>query len=155
MQKQQELLSLPKSGGGMPIAPILNSYGGYITSDMLAKSGIYIKAENRGKFTTTKERTGKTTEELTHSQNPLTRKRAVFAQNAAKWNHSEGGFINPVSNDTNSLVDYNAGGRHEVNPLGGIPLGQSAKGKQNTVEQGESSFKFKEGKYVFSNRIGL
>lgn len=30
---------------------------------------------------------GKSTEELTHSKNPLTRKRAVFAQNAAKWNH--------------------------------------------------------------------
>ena len=33
------------------------------------------------------ERTGKSTEELTHSKNPLTRKRAIFAQNAAKWNH--------------------------------------------------------------------
>lgn len=28
----------------------------------------------------------KSTEELTHSKNPLTRKRAIFAQNAAKWN---------------------------------------------------------------------
>ena len=46
----------------------------------LAKgSGIYIKKENRGKFTETKKRTGKTTEELTHSKNPLTRKRAIFA----------------------------------------------------------------------------
>lgn len=26
------------------------------------------------------------TEELTHSKNPLTRKRAIFAQNAKKWN---------------------------------------------------------------------
>ena len=45
------------------------------------KSGgtIYIKPENRGKFNATKERTGKTTEELTHSKNPLTRKRAIFA----------------------------------------------------------------------------
>lgn len=33
------------------------------------------------------KRTGKSTEELTHSKNPLTRKRAIFAQNAAKWNH--------------------------------------------------------------------
>lgn len=39
----------------------------------LAKgSGIHIKKENRGKFTETKKRTGKTTEELTHSKNPLT-----------------------------------------------------------------------------------
>lgn len=47
---------------------------------------IYIKPENRGKFTETKKRTGKTTEELTHSKNPLTRKRAIFAQNAKLWN---------------------------------------------------------------------
>lgn len=32
-------------------------------------------------------KTGKTTEELTHSKNPLTRKRAIFAQNAKKWKH--------------------------------------------------------------------
>ena len=53
------------------------------------KSGgsIHINPENRGKFNATKERTGKTTEELTHSKNPLTRKRAIFAQNAAKWKH--------------------------------------------------------------------
>lgn len=54
-------------------------------------SGIHIKPENKGKFTETKKRTGKTTEELTHSKNPLTRKRAIFAQNAKKWKHSNGG----------------------------------------------------------------
>ena len=37
-------------------------------------SKILIKPENRGKFTDTKKRTGKSTEELTHSKNPLTRK---------------------------------------------------------------------------------
>jgi hypothetical protein len=69
------------------------------------KGGIYIKPENRGKFTATKKRTGKTTEELTHSKNPLTRKRAIFAQNAKKWKHAEGGFINPelLKNITGSL----------------------------------------------------
>ena len=49
------------------------------------KGGIHIKPENRGKFTATKKRTGKTTEELAHSKNPLTRKRAIFALNARKW----------------------------------------------------------------------
>lgn len=49
---------------------------------------IHIKPENKGKFNATKKRTGKTTEELTHSKNPITKKRAIFAQNAAKWNHS-------------------------------------------------------------------
>lgn len=46
---------------------------------------IEINKENEGKFTKTKKRTGKTTEELTHSKNPLTKKRAIFAQNAKKW----------------------------------------------------------------------
>lgn len=48
---------------------------------------VYINPVNRGKFNATKKRTGKTTEQLTHSKNPLTRKRAIFALNASKWNH--------------------------------------------------------------------
>lgn len=63
--------------------------GGFLPRVEYNKNGnrIHIKPENKGKFTATKKRTGKTTEELTHSKNPLTRKRAIFAQNAAKWNH--------------------------------------------------------------------
>jgi len=49
------------------------------------KSGIHIKKENKGKFTALKKKTGKSTEELKHSSNPLTRKRATFAANAKKW----------------------------------------------------------------------
>lgn len=49
--------------------------------------GIHIKKKNKGKFNALKKRTGKTTEELTHSKNPLTRKRAIFAQNARRWKH--------------------------------------------------------------------
>lgn len=63
--------------------------GGSLNYLQLLKKGcsIHIKPENKGKFTETKKRTGKTTEELTHSKNPITRKRAIFAQNAAKWHH--------------------------------------------------------------------
>lgn len=57
-----------------------------VIMESLGKEGIHIKEKNRGKFTATKERTGKSTEELTHSKNPLTKKRAIFAQNAKKWN---------------------------------------------------------------------
>lgn len=60
----------------------------------LKSGGIHINPKNKGKFTATKKKTGKSTEELTHSKNPLTRKRAVFAQNAKKWKHEEGGEIN-------------------------------------------------------------
>lgn len=71
----------------------------------LAKgSGIHIKKENRGKFTETKKRTGKTTEELTHSKNPLTRKRAIFAQNAKKWKHEDGGEVHKP-NGHRSILD--------------------------------------------------
>lgn len=58
---------------------------------------IHIKPENRGKFNATKAKTGKSTEELTHSSNPVTKKRAVFAQNAAKWKHADGGKLGVVS----------------------------------------------------------
>lgn len=57
-----------------------------VIMESLREGGIHIKEKNKGKFTATKERTGKSTEELTHSKNPLTRKRAIFAQNAKKWN---------------------------------------------------------------------
>lgn len=58
---------------------------GYL--EMIKKGAkIYIKPENRGKFNATKKRTGKTTKELTHSKNPVTRKRAIFALNSRKWN---------------------------------------------------------------------
>lgn len=49
--------------------------------------GIHINPANRGKFTATMKSTGKSDEELSHSSNPLTRKRAIFALNARKWNH--------------------------------------------------------------------
>lgn len=72
---------------------------------MLANgSGIHIKKENRGKFTETKKRTGKTTEELTHSKNPLTRKRAIFAQNSRKWKHEDGGEVHEP-NGHRSILD--------------------------------------------------
>jgi hypothetical protein len=65
--------------------------GDSVTEFPLGKSGIHIKPENKGKFNALKKRTGKSTEELTHSKNPLTRKRAIFAQNAKKWNKGQDG----------------------------------------------------------------
>jgi len=54
---------------------------------MASKSCIHINPKNKRKFTALKKKTGKTTEELKHSKNPLTRKRATFAANAKKWKH--------------------------------------------------------------------
>ena len=75
--------------------------GGFL--NQYANGGsIHIKPENRGKFNATKKRTGKTTEELTHSKNPLTRKRAIFAQNFGKKKHSLGGYLEGQTYD----LDY-------------------------------------------------
>lgn len=48
------------------------------------EDGIHIKPENRGKFTQTKERTGKTTSELLNSKDKKTRARANFARMAKR-----------------------------------------------------------------------
>ena len=111
---------------------------------------IHINPENRGKFNATKERTGKTTEELTHSKNPLTRKRAIFAQNAAKWHHAFGGELNTNGGDfSTGLMFIDEGGTHESNPYEGVPMGVAPDGKPNLVEEGEAIY----NDYVFSNRL--
>ncbi len=120
--------------------PLLFSDGG----------SIYIKPENRGKFTETKRRTGKTTEELTHSKNPLTRKRAIFAQNAREWHHAFGGELaTNGSLFTNGLLYINNGGSHESNPHEGVQLGVDPEGTPNLVEEGETVF----NDFVFSKRL--
>lgn len=49
-----------------------------------SKSGIHIKEKNKGKFTATKKRTGKSTSELLDSPNKKTRARANFARMAKR-----------------------------------------------------------------------
>lgn len=114
--------------------------------------GIHIKPENKGKFTETKRRTGKTTEELTHSKNPLTRKRAIFAQNAKKWHHAFGGDLMTHGADfSNGMVFIGNGGSHEENPFEGVPMGVDPEGTPNLVEEGETIF----NDYVFSKRLNV
>lgn len=126
------------------------SFGGVLNLE--AQGGkIEINPKNKGKFNVTKERTGKTTEELTHSKNPLTRKRAIFAQNAAKWNHSNGGFINIDPNFNMGIQYINEGGTHKENPYGGVQIGVDNEGVPNLVEEGEIIY----NNYVFSNRINM
>ncbi len=47
------------------------------------------------------------------------------------------------------LTEFNEGGTHEENPLGGVPQGMGSNGKMNTVEEGETRY----GDYVFSDRL--
>ena len=49
------------------------------------------------------------------------------------------------------LTEYNEGGTHEENPLGGIPVGQGPNGQPNLVEEGETRF----NDYIFSDRLEI
>lgn len=130
---------------------LLANYAAYGGPLLFAEGGgIHIKPENRGKFTETKRRTGKTTEELTHSKNPLTRKRAIFAQNAKKWHHAFGGdLMTHGANFDTGITLVGNGGTHEENPLEGVPMGMDSEGVPNLVEEGEVIF----NDYVFSKRL--
>lgn len=50
-------------------------------------SGIYIKPENRGKFTRLKKRTGHSTAWFKAHGTPAQKKMAVFAMNSKRWHH--------------------------------------------------------------------
>ena len=131
------------------------NYGGIYASG----GKIHINPKNKGKFNATKKRTGKTTEELTHSKNPLTRKRAIFAQNARKWRHDFGGPLFAFGGDlqTNGsdfptgLTHISTGGSHESNPYEGVQMGVDRAGVPNLVEENEVVY----DDYVFSNRIPI
>ena len=73
----------------------------------------------------------------------------------AKGNEfAEGGSLDG-SDPVGEFTEFEGGGTHEENPLGGIPQGVGANGKLNTVEEGESKYSFDDGDYIFSNRITL
>lgn len=130
---------------------LINEQADTLESSYFSDGGpIHIDPKNRGKFTETKRRTGKTTEELTHSSNPLTRKRAIFAQNARHFKHSFGGELNTQGGDfTNNLLYIDSGNSHETNPNEGVQLGVDSEGVPNLVEEGETVF----NDYVFSRRL--
>jgi hypothetical protein len=84
--------------------------------------------------------------------------RAALAQlnysNSSNLPMAMGGNINPMAESpVGDFSHFATGGTHEENPYGGIPQGMSQDGKLRTVEAKESSFKFNEGKYIFSNRL--
>ena len=67
----------------------------FLIDPNLAASGgkIHIKPENRGKFTALLKRTGKTASWYKAHGTPAQKKMAVFALNARKWKHGDGGFL--------------------------------------------------------------
>lgn len=54
---------------------------------------IHIKKKNRGKFTALKKRTGHSASWFKAHGTPAQKKMAVFALNAKKWKHGDGGYL--------------------------------------------------------------
>lgn len=78
------------------ITSLPNSFGSELNT--FADGGkIYIKPENRGKFTALKERTGKSATWFKEHGTPAQKKMATFALNARKWKYTDGGYINPTT----------------------------------------------------------
>lgn len=74
----------------------------------------------------------------------------IEVQNKIRANSYEAGGT------MDQLTEFNAGGTHEENPLGGIPQGMSPDGRLNLVEQGETKLKATEeggGNFVYSDSI--
>lgn len=74
---------------------------------------IHIKPENRGKFTALKKRTGHSASWFKEHGTPAQKKMAVFALNARKWKHEDGGpLVNllgeggPTSNTKETKTYY-------------------------------------------------
>ena len=64
---------------------------------------IHIKPENRGKFTALKKRTGHSASWFKAHGTPAQKKMAVFALNAKKWNHADGG---PLGEENEIQVNH-------------------------------------------------
>lgn len=75
-------------------------------------SKIHIKKKNRGKFTASAKRAGRSVQEHARAvlnnpnATPLQKKRANFARNAAKWKHQQGGVISSSLNNRMGKIQY-------------------------------------------------
>ena len=79
------------------------AYGGPL--NIFKDGGIYIKPSHRGRLTELKARTGKTEAELYNDGNPAHKKMVVFARNARKWKHDEGGPLDTRMELLNKLKE--------------------------------------------------
>lgn len=79
---------------------------------------------------------------VNHNVKPVNNKIA-FTTPASRMAY--GGNLNDNMENKN-LTEFNEGGSHEENPLGGVPLGENA-----SIEEGET----KKGKYIYSDRLSI
>ena len=88
MAEKADIMKLAVESGVYDLDAIREGYNEF------AKGGrIHIKPENRGKFTALKERTGHSATWFKQHGTPAQKKMAVFALNAKKWKHEDGGEL--------------------------------------------------------------
>lgn len=65
------------------------------------------------------------------------------------WNSYNALNKKAMGGTMDTLTEFNSGGSHEMNPMGGIPLGMNPNGQPNLVEEGETRWQ----DYIFSDRL--
>ncbi len=105
------------------LAPVVESYmKGGLVQKCAHGGGIHINPAHKGDFTAYKERTGKTTEEALHSEDPHVRQMANFARNAKHWNHkAEGGLITGPGTAKSDSIPAKVKGNSFVVPAENAP----------------------------------
>ena len=83
--------------------PITMRYTGVMSpfGNTFGDGGIFIKPENRGKFTALKERTGKSSTWYKEHGTPAQKKMATFALNSRHWSHANGGPLRSLVRSIN------------------------------------------------------
>ena len=81
--------------------------------DFASGGKIHIKPSHRGKFTALLKRTGKTASWYKAHGTPAQKKMAVFALNARKWKHADGGFLQQYP-DKNIFRGGGKGLKHRI-----------------------------------------
>lgn len=88
MLEKSEMMRVAVRNGITDLKTIKEQYNEF------AEGGkIYIKPENRGKFTALKERTGHSATWFKEHGTPAQKKMAIFALNARHWKHELGGSL--------------------------------------------------------------
>lgn len=97
-------MASPQQDNGMLGA--INMLSGLGTANAYGEGGdIYIRPENRGKFTALKERTGHSATWFKEHGTPAQKKMAVFALNARHWKHADGGNLFNSEETTTQQMD--------------------------------------------------
>lgn len=100
--EKAELLGIYTRAGYNDLANIIADY-----NEFSSGGKIHIKPKNRGKFTALKKRTGHSASWFKQHGTPAQKKMAVFALNARKWNHADGGELNIYDGSTEDTQKMN------------------------------------------------